>query len=1028
MREPVSVPPEYLTEDDMTQPRLFHDFETASRVDLKAAGLSRYARDPSTKPLMLAWAIDDEPVEQVVFVKGQKAPPRLREALRDPHVIKSAWNAAFERAIFQHCLSLTIPIEQWRDTMVLAYTLSLPGSLGFAGEVVNLPLDKKKDARGKLLMRKFSSPRKPTKNKPWEFCTWETDPEEFEEYESYNRQDVEAERAIWRRLRKWDLPEHEWALWHLDQRINEAGIPINRRVVDNAVDVAAAVVERRLAEMKRITGLDNPNSTAQLLPWLRDRGYPYEDLKKGHVQRALDAVVDNLSDSPRGLGDKEYRDPEHDLMDVLELRQEVSKSSVKKYNALQDSVDEDGVLRGAFQFAGAGRTWRWAGRKYQAQNLARPVGYLEKSQLQCVQHLERLDAEAIEIVYHKPMDLLSTCVRPVVQAKKGEVLIDADLNAIENRVLGWMAGEDKILQVFRDKKDPYIDFACHLTGRTYEELWHEYKVLGRKADRTMAKPGVLGCFGQDTLVLTETEWKRIVDVTTSDKVFDGVQFVEHDGVVYQGVKEVIETRGLTVTPDHKIKVGDAWLSASALGDESTYRKALNSARGRSEVSPDGKAATSYTFANALAELGRMFSRGISDLAKPMGANPAHRNETVGLLAVESGLRSTTFWRTGSMRSGADAKIPETLATQNTAAEGSFASSVTPMISSLIAWTSSALTGHLKLTERTTTGTMLRGIFDSLTGRSKTRTGVTARELNTRDGFIRRLSSAIFSRQRTDALGTYYVNGSQDVRPQKSSPTKPGAAVRTEAVWDVVNAGPRHCFMIWSEDGPLLAHNCGYMLGAGEEFENEQTGEIEASGLLGYAWNMGVKTFTKELSSKSVTTWRETYTRAVEYWYEIERAARRCILTGRPQEAGWVSFDMSGPFLRMRLPSGRYLHYCRPQVQEKMMPWGKKKDVITYEGLNDKNQWVRISTHPGKITENADQAISRDLLAHGMRLAAAEGINIRMHIHDQIVASVAESQAEEKLRVLIECMSETPAWAPGMPLASEGHISPAFIKD
>lgn len=696
----------------MTPPRLFHDFETVSRVDLKAAGRSRYARDPSTKPLMLAWAIDDEPVEQVVFVKGQKAPPRLREALRDPQVIKSAWNAAFERAIFQHCLGLTIPIEQWRDTMVLAYTLSLPGSLGAAGEVVNLPLDKKKDARGKLLMRKFSSPRKPTKNKPWEFCTWETDPEEFEEYESYNRQDVEAERAIWRRLRKWDLPEHEWALWHLDQRINEAGIPINRRVVDNAVDVAAAVVERRLAEMKRITGLDNPNSTAQLLPWLRDRGYPYEDLKKGHVNRAVDKLNEEAQDD--ALAIQFDGNPNEDLLQVLELRQEVSKSSVKKYNALQDSVDDDGVLRGAFQFAGAGRTWRWAGRKYQAQNLARPVWYLEKSQLQCVQHLERLDAEAIEIVYHKPMDLLSTCVRPVVQAKKGEVLIDADLNAIENRVLGWMAGEDKILQVFRDKKDPYIDFACHLTGRTYEELWHEYKVLGRKADRTMAKPGVLGC--------------------------------------------------------------------------------------------------------------------------------------------------------------------------------------------------------------------------------------------------------------------------------------------------------------------------GYMLGAGEEFENEQTGEIEASGLLGYAWNMGVKTFTKELSSKSVTTWRETYTRAVEYWYEIERAARRCILTGRPQEAGWVSFDMSGPFLRMRLPSGRYLHYCRPQVQEKMMPWGKKKDVITYEGLNDKNQWVRISTHPGKITENADQAISRDLLAHGMRLAAAEGINIRMHIHDQIVASVAESRAEEDLRVLIECMSETPEWAPGMPLASEGHISPAFIKD
>lgn len=698
----------------MTQPRLFHDFETVSRVDLKARGLSRYARDPSTKALMLAWAIDDEPVEQVVFVEGQKAPPRLRDALRDPQIIKSAWNAAFERAIFKHVLGLDIPIEQWRDTMVMAYTLSLPGSLGAAGEVVNLPLDKKKDSRGKALMRKFSSPRKPTKNKPWEFCTRETDPEDWEEYKHYNRQDVEAERAIFRRIRKWDLPDHEWALWHIDQHINEAGIPINQRVVDNAVKTAAEVIAERLGEMKKITGLDNPNSGAQLLPWLRDQGYPYEDLKKGHVSRALDKVYEDLKDTPLAMGDKDYWEPKVDLMRVLEMRQEVSKSSVKKYNALQDATDDDGVLRGAYQFAAAGRTWRWGGRKYQPQNLAKPVDYLEKSQVQCVRHLEHLDTEAIELLYHRPMDLLSTCVRPVVQAKKGEVLIDADLNAIENRVLGWMADEDKILDVFRKKQDPYVDFARALTGRTYEELWHEYKVLGKKGDRTMAKPGVLGC--------------------------------------------------------------------------------------------------------------------------------------------------------------------------------------------------------------------------------------------------------------------------------------------------------------------------GYMLGAGHEFENEQTGEIEATGLLGYAWNMGVRSFTVELAQKSVTTWRETYTRAVEYWYEIERAARRCVLTGRPQEAGPVTFDRSGPFLRMRLPSGRYLHYCRPEIQEKMMPWGKKKDVITYEGLNDKNQWVRDSTHPGKITENADQAISRDLLAHGMLLARKEGINIRMHIHDQIVASVRESEAERQLRILRECMSVTPVWAPGLPLSSEGFISPVFMKD
>lgn len=690
--------------------RLFLDFETRSRLDLTAVGTSRYARDPSTKALMLAWAFDDEPVEQVVFARGQRAPKRLRDALRDPQVIKSAWNAAFERQIFEHVLGLKIPYDQWQDTMVLAYTLSFPGKLSAVGDIIELPEDKKKSVRGKSLIRKFSSPRKPTKTKPWEWNDHTTDPDDWEEFESYNRGDVEAERAIYRRLRKWDLPEHEWALWHLDQRINDAGIPINLRVVHNAIRVADEVVKRRLDEMRELAWLDNPNSNAQLLPALQDLGYPFVDLKKGHISRALEYIdnpPEHWSEDARSRADTPvYRR-------LLELRQEVSKSSVKKYNALAEATDDDGMLRGAFQFAAAGRTWRWGGRKFQPQNLARPVSYLEKSQEDAVWHLEWLDTEAIEWLYPKPMDLLSTCVRPVVQAPKGYRLIDADLNAIENRVLGWMAGEDRILDVFRNNLDPYIDFAVHMYGGTYEAFWHEYKVLGKKEKRTIAKPGVLGC--------------------------------------------------------------------------------------------------------------------------------------------------------------------------------------------------------------------------------------------------------------------------------------------------------------------------GYMLGPGKTFENEQTGEIEANGLLGYAWNMGVR-MTPEQSKHSVTVWRERYTKVVDFWYALDRATKRCIRTGRPQEVGPLVFDISGPFMRMRLPSGRYLHYCRPKIEMRRAPWGDMKETVTYEGLDDKNQWTRIGTHPGKITENGDQAIARDLLAHGMTLAAREGIDIRLHVHDQIVGLVPEKDAEAKLKVLQQCMSEAPPWARDLPLGSAGFVSRCFIKD
>jgi len=669
------------------------DFESRSRADLRKVGTSRYARDPSTRALMLAWAIDDEAVDVVSFAEGQKAPLRLREALRDPHVIKRAFNAAFEKAILKHVFGIAVPHEQWRCMMVLAYSLALPGSLEAAGAVVDLPADKHKLARGKALIRKFCRPRKPTRTKPWEWCDHTTDAADWAEFLDYCKQDVEAERALWRRLRRWDMPTHEWALWFLDQEINEAGILIRLPLVHNAIKVAADVTASRLAEMKVLTGLENPNSGVQLLPWLRDRGYPFEDLKKGHVARARDAIEPGP------------------VRRVLELRQEVSKASVKKYAALAAATDDDGFLRGALQFAGAGRTSRWSGRRFQPQNLSRPVAYLENYQEQAVKDLEYLSSDLIELLYDKPMDVLSTCVRPVVQAPDGYLLVDADLNAIENRVVGWIAGDQKILGVFRDGRDPYVDFATYVFRASYDVLWAEYKA-GDKVKRTLAKPCVLGA--------------------------------------------------------------------------------------------------------------------------------------------------------------------------------------------------------------------------------------------------------------------------------------------------------------------------AYGLSAGEERENETTGEIEATGLLGYARNMGVE-MTPDQAAHAVSVWRATYSDVVDYWYALDRAGRRCIRTGASQRVGAITFDRSGPFMRLRLPSGRALHYCRPRIEPRNMPWGEIRPTITYEGLDDTNHWVRIATRGAKLTENIVQAISRDLLAHGMRQAHRCGLDIRLHVHDEIIALAPENKAERALVTLKECMSEPPPWAGDLPLEAEGTVTRIFVK-
>lgn len=681
----------------MSADELHIDYETKSEANLKKVGLSRYSRDYSTELLMGAYNVNGGKVRQWDSAQGERMPCEVREALEDPHVIKWAWNAAFEIAITTNVLGIETPIHSWRCAMVLAMSLSLPGKLERAGPAIGLSEDKQKMREGGNLVRYFTIPRKPTKTKNYRWNTFKTDPVKWDKFLQYNRQDVLAEQEITNRLIDWNLPEHEWEMWHIDQHINMAGIPVNIDYCENALRITDYLRKERLEVMDDLTGLDNPESGDQLLPWLQDYGYPFNDLKKGHIKRALE-------DWRPGDSKK--------LRRALQIRAELSKSSVKKYEAYLNLTDDDGRYRYALQFGGAGRTLRWAGRGVQVQNLARPAPWLEKSQETVADHIERYGPKQFELIYGEPFDALSTGVRPAIQAPEGFVFADADLNAIENRVLGWMAWDERILSVFKNNRDPYVDFAQYMFEETYENLFKEFKA-GDKKRRNLAKPPVLGC--------------------------------------------------------------------------------------------------------------------------------------------------------------------------------------------------------------------------------------------------------------------------------------------------------------------------GYMLSAGTEYEDEKTGEIMATGLLGYAWNMGVK-MTLEESKLAVDTWRDTFTDAVAFWKGIDKAARHTLRTGERSRFEVIEFDIDGPFMRMRLPSKRYIHYYKPKIERRRAPWGEMRPTITYMGQNDKNQWVRISTHPGKLTENADQAIARDLLAHGIRNAVRAGLDVRLHVHDQIAALVEEDKAEAKLKKLIECMTDNPKWAKDLPLAAAGTLTKVFIKD
>jgi DNA polymerase len=452
--------------------RLHIDYESRSAVDLIEAGLHAYARDKTTRVLMAAWAIDDEPVELWLPHVSPKAPPRLRDAMRDPSVEKWAWNANFERAITEHTLGLKV--DGWRDTMVMALYASLPGSLALAGAALRLPEADLKDPEGKRLIRLFSLPRRVTEANSSLFNDWNSHPEDFEKFGAYCIRDVHTERTIYHKLKGIAPPASEWKLWELDQEINTRGVPVDTQFVDAAIEMAANEKAALLRKLREITGLDNPKTQSAFLKWAQAEGYPYGDLRKATVERAIrEGVV-----------------PEH-IIETMKMRSLATKTSTAKFDSIKEKT-RDGRIYNMLQFYGASRTGRWGGRDPQPQNLPRPDGDIEGQEERVTEMV--CNGEIVSIIneFGNVTRVVSSLVRSSFRASPGHTFYAADLNAIENRVLGWMFNCQPILDVFREGRCPYLDFGTRMYKQPYEEMLHEYKVLKQKKKRQNSKPAVLG--------------------------------------------------------------------------------------------------------------------------------------------------------------------------------------------------------------------------------------------------------------------------------------------------------------------------------------------------------------------------------------------------------------------------------------------------------------------------------------------------------------------------------------------------------
>lgn len=660
------------------------DIETYSDIDINKAGVYRYVDTDAFKILLFAYSVDGGPVQLIDLTRGDSIPKEIVKALSDKSVTKWAYNANFERVALSRFLGMPtgqyLDPEGWKCSMVWAATLGLPMGLAKVGEV--LALDKQKMSEGRGLIYKFCKPDKKTGQRvmPEEF------PEDWETFRRYNIRDVETEMGIQKMISPFPCSDELWQEYWTDQRINDRGVEVDLTLAKNAVAMDAEISENLMEKMRSLTGIDNPRSTSQLDMWLREHGCDMVSLGKKDVAQVIEETDDPL------------------IRKVLSLRLLIAKSSVKKYTKMLDATCSDVRARGMFQFYGAMRTGRFAGRLLQLQNL--PQNHIENIEL--VRELARRgDLEALSVMFDSVPDILSQLIRTAFVAREGSRFIVADFSAIEARVIAWLAGEEWRMQAFAEGKDIYCasasamfgvpvvkhgingelrqkgkvaELACGYGGsvgalkafgadkmgltetemqsivdnwrasspRIVQLWWNVDRAIKQTLEdgtthrthglmfslqkgilfirlpsgRSLAyvKPRLIdgkityegvssnkgwarlesygpkfveNCLAEGTQVLTDRGWTEIQNVTTKDALWDGEQWVSHEGLINKGIQEVINIDGALMTPDHKVLTQEGWKNAPSCKGLKRYEvKQPNSDRvrrvEREEIPVEGK--------------------------------------------------------------------------------------------------------------------------------------------------------------------------------------------------------------------------------------------------------------------------------------------------------------------------------------------------------------------------------------------------------------------------------------------------------
>ena len=962
----------YGFEDIFDGTELHLDIETYSTVDLKKNTVYRYVEDEHWMILICSWCIGQGEIHTAYGHEEIKAIP----GLFDPAVRKIAHNSDFERINFSALKGLPVGTyidpEEYIDTAVLASLWGYPRSLKGFCKVVG---GEAKDEAGGRLINMFSVP-----NRKGERTLPEERPADWDAYVEYNRQDVISMRDNIYRLGKGFPSAEEYEAWITATRINDRGIKIDTALAGAAHRQYEANKKKDLARVKEITRLDNPNSVQQFKGWLADQGFEMESIDKAHVAELL-----------------ERNDLPDEVREAVERKQLAALSAATKYVIAQGSTNSDGRLRGTIKYSNA-NTGRMTGVTLSPHNL--PRDHFTDAEGEHDTEAEQAAIDKLLAGVHVGSKDLKKLVRPLLM---GPFTV-SDYSAIEARLTAWAAGEDSVLESFRKGEDIYVATAERMGGE--------------KAgfDRQRGKSATLGCIAEGSLVLTDRGLIPIESVSIANKVWDGAEFVRHEGVVYKGQKEVMCYDGLTATPDHKV-----W--ASFEGEPRTVRLDYAASCG-AHLIRTGSSGAPVRLGEDHQLGGTLHPEG---LAYADDADRVHRMRTS---AVVEPRKLAIGPLEGSPVVQQSTRAPEVPGSDSHCGQAAMYESSRPEPGAL---RSSGDNLRFSISDRGRTLDFGEPGGEATKARTRScgqRQGVCSGKpplgdsgpepsQSTEHGLSRIPPRRVALRGADNPTETSRgVHPRRDHRAGASS--SEGEAQKlawdrtTVAVYDILNAGPRHRFTVSN----VLVHNCGFGGGAGAL--------LNLGGAKIYPKGTPDDVIWEGLTSL-VETWRVAHPHIVSWWKQVHTAFDK---GGPASRRIPVDVEIVGNDRYIWLPSGRALvyHNCRREYVQpkdrngKPLPYRRRAwvcDAVVGNGTQR-----RIVGGPTQV-ENIIQAIGRDLLTHALVNVERAGFRTVTHVHDEIVTETTGGLTVERLSSL---MCDLPDWAEGLPVEAAGYTTQRYRKD